>query len=192
MKILCDVCRKEEAAIFCCADEAALCGPLAGKHCRLSLLHPASPEQSPLCDVCQEKTAFLFCQEDRAVLCRDCDSSIHSANDLTRKHTRFLLTGIKLSVSDAPAGLLPIAEVKDKNNSVYVPAVAEDSGEDTGSAASATSGSRISEYLMKELPGWHVEDLLLDTPSSGYGLPRSDLSDPGSFYPSSRRLRKNV
>lgn len=133
----------------------------------------------------------MFCQEDRAVLCRDCDSSIHSANDLTRKHSRFLLTGIKLSVSDAPTGLLTNAEVKDKNNSVNEPA-AEDSDGNTGSTASATGGSRISEYLMKELPGWHVEDLLLETPSTGYGLPKVRSVWPRFFLSSQSPVEEEL
>uniref|UniRef100_A0A2P2P2W7 Uncharacterized protein MANES_05G152700 n=1 Tax=Rhizophora mucronata TaxID=61149 RepID=A0A2P2P2W7_RHIMU len=108
MKIQCDVCNKEEAAVFCTADEAALCdgcdhcvhhvNKLASKHQRFSLVHP-STKSSPLCDVCQEKRAFLFCQQDRAILCRDCDVPIHTANQHTQKHNRFLLTGIKLSAT---------------------------------------------------------------------------------------------
>ncbi|KAK6939400.1 B-box-type zinc finger [Dillenia turbinata] len=111
MKIQCDVCNKEEAKVFCSADEAALCGgcdhrvhhanKLASKHLRFSLLLPSSPKQAPLCDICQEKRAFLFCQEDRAILCRDCDLPIHKANEHTQKHNRFLLTGVKLSPSSA-------------------------------------------------------------------------------------------
>ncbi|XWS21003.1 hypothetical protein CRYUN_Cryun30bG0017500 [Craigia yunnanensis] len=107
MKIQCDVCNKEEASVFCTADEAALCdacdhrvhhaNKLASKHKRFSLLHPSSSKQVPLCDICQEKRAFLFCQQDRAILCRDCDVPIHSANEHTRKHNRFLLAGVKLS-----------------------------------------------------------------------------------------------
>ncbi|XP_002462312.2 uncharacterized protein LOC8056197 [Sorghum bicolor] len=49
---------------------------------------------------------LVFCVEDRAILCPDCDDPIHSANDLTAKHTRFLLVGAKLSaelVDQAPA-----------------------------------------------------------------------------------------
>ncbi|KAK6938895.1 B-box-type zinc finger [Dillenia turbinata] len=111
MKIQCDVCNKEEAKVFCSADEAALCGgcdhrvhhanKLASKHLRSSLLLPSSPKQAPLCDICQERRAFLFCQEDRAILCRDCDLPIHKANEHTQKHNRFLLTGIKLSPNSA-------------------------------------------------------------------------------------------
>ncbi|XWS25855.1 hypothetical protein CRYUN_Cryun27aG0102900 [Craigia yunnanensis] len=111
MKIQCDVCNKEEASVFCTADEAALCdtcdhrvhhaNKLASKHQRFSLLHPSSSKQAPLCDICQGKRAFLFCQQDRAILCRDCDVSIHSANEHTQKHNRFLLTGIKLSATSA-------------------------------------------------------------------------------------------
>uniref|UniRef100_A0A6N2KT84 B box-type domain-containing protein n=1 Tax=Salix viminalis TaxID=40686 RepID=A0A6N2KT84_SALVM len=110
MKILCDVCNKEEASVFCTADEAALCdtcdhrvhhaNKLASKHHRFSLLHPSS-KNFPICDICQEKRAFLFCQQDRAILCRDCDGPIHAANEHTQKHSRFLLTGVKLSATSA-------------------------------------------------------------------------------------------
>ncbi|XP_062098674.1 B-box zinc finger protein 20-like [Humulus lupulus] len=106
MKIQCDVCTKNEASVYCTADEAALCdtcdhrvhhaNKLASKHQRFSLLHPSS-KQIPLCDICQEKRAFLFCQQDRAILCRECDYSIHAANEHTQKHNRYLLTGVKLS-----------------------------------------------------------------------------------------------
>ncbi|KAL6504723.1 hypothetical protein OROHE_023481 [Orobanche hederae] len=110
MKIQCDVCAKDEASLFCIADEAALCAAcdhrvhhankLAGKHQRFSLHNP-SPNEAPLCDICQARRAFLFCQQDRAVLCRECDVSIHKASEHTQKHTRFLLTGIKLSATSS-------------------------------------------------------------------------------------------
>ncbi|KAG5246426.1 hypothetical protein OIU78_021664 [Salix suchowensis] len=110
MKIQCDVCSKEEASVFCNADEAALCdtcdhrvhhaNKLASKHQRFSLLHPSS-KNFPVCDICQDKRAFLFCQQDRAILCRDCDGPIHTANEHTQKHNRFLLTGAKLSATSS-------------------------------------------------------------------------------------------
>lgn len=46
----------------------------------------------------------MFCQQDRAILCRDCDHPIHSANEHTQKHNRFLLTGVKLSATKAIYG----------------------------------------------------------------------------------------
>ncbi|CAI0382955.1 unnamed protein product [Linum tenue] len=111
MKIQCDVCNKEEAAVFCTADEAALCdgcdrgvhhaNKLASKHLRFSLHVPSTPKSFPLCDVCQEKRGFLFCQQDRAILCQDCDVPIHTANEFTKQHSRFLLTGVKLSSTSA-------------------------------------------------------------------------------------------
>lgn len=62
MKIQCDVCDKEEASVYCSADEATLCqscdyqvhhaNKLASKHIRFSLIHP-SFKDSPLCDICQ-------------------------------------------------------------------------------------------------------------------------------------------
>ncbi|CAM8932437.1 unnamed protein product [Rhodiola kirilowii] len=106
MKIQCDVCAAEQATVFCTADEAALCdrsdhkvhqaNKLAKKHRRFSLVHPSCNE-APLCDICQEKKAFLFCKDDRAISCRECDFSIHQANELTQMHHRYLLTGVKLS-----------------------------------------------------------------------------------------------
>jgi hypothetical protein len=62
MKIQCDVCDKEQANVFCPADEAALCdgcdhsihhaNKLASQHTRFSLRHPSFKE-APLCDICQ-------------------------------------------------------------------------------------------------------------------------------------------
>ncbi|KAK4276533.1 hypothetical protein QN277_014671 [Acacia crassicarpa] len=111
MKILCDVCNNQDASLFCTADEAALCdacdhrihhaNKLASKHQRFSL-HRPSPNQFPLCDICLERRAFVFCQQDRAILCKDCDTPIHAANEHTRKHNRFLLTGIKFSDAATP------------------------------------------------------------------------------------------
>lgn len=67
MKIWCDVCDKEEASVFCCADEAALCNgcdrhvhfanKLAGKHLRFSLNSPTFKD-APLCDICGVRPIF--------------------------------------------------------------------------------------------------------------------------------------
>jgi hypothetical protein len=61
MRVNCDVCGGEPAAVLCCADEAALCSAcdrrvhrankLASKHRRIPLLHPDAT--GPLCDVCK-------------------------------------------------------------------------------------------------------------------------------------------
>ncbi|KAG6408794.1 hypothetical protein SASPL_131817 [Salvia splendens] len=175
MKILCDVCGKGEASLYCTADEASLCAAcdhrvhhankLAGKHQRFSLLHP-SPKHSPLCDICQERSAFLFCQEDRAILCRECDVPIHKANQHTQKHTRFLLTGVTLSASPLPESAPP----PPKATSTTPPA--------KGTTPAAQTSS-ISEYLIETLPGWHVEDLLDSfTPSPSHFCKGNDLVLP--------------
>ncbi|XP_022944246.1 B-box zinc finger protein 20-like [Cucurbita moschata] len=112
MKIRCDVCNKEEASVFCPSDEAALCSAcdhhvhrankLAEKHSRFTLLRSTPTGNSPpSCDICQVRRAFLFCLEDRAILCRECDIPIHGASEHTQKHSRFLLTGVKVSPSPA-------------------------------------------------------------------------------------------
>ncbi|KAL6634838.1 hypothetical protein ACP70R_027509 [Stipagrostis hirtigluma subsp. patula] len=142
---------------------------LAGKHRRFSLLSPSPPSSSsgsarppPLCDICQEKRGLLFCKEDRAILCRDCDVAVHTASELTMRHTRFLLTGVRLSSEPAPC---PAPPSEEENSSSFCcsagdaapPAPATSHGGSSGSDSSS-----ISEYLTKTLPGWHVEDFLVD------------------------------
>ncbi|GFP78687.1 B-box zinc finger protein 22 [Phtheirospermum japonicum] len=111
MKIQCNVCEAAEAAVLCCADEAALCwgcdrkvhaaNKLAGKHQRVPL--STSSSQMPMCDICQETAGYFFCLEDRALLCRKCDVAIHKANPLVSAHKRFLLTGIRVGLEAAEA-----------------------------------------------------------------------------------------
>uniref|UniRef100_A0A0E0MKN7 B box-type domain-containing protein n=1 Tax=Oryza punctata TaxID=4537 RepID=A0A0E0MKN7_ORYPU len=119
MKIGCDACEQAEAAVLCCADEAALCrrcdaavhsaNRLAGKHHRVALLLPsaaAAPagdadahDHHPTCDICQEKTGYFFCLEDRALLCRSCDVAVHTATTPAAAHRRFLITGVRIGSS---------------------------------------------------------------------------------------------
>ncbi|XP_071712587.1 B-box zinc finger protein 20-like [Rutidosis leptorrhynchoides] len=199
MKINCDVCNKDEASVFCSADDAALCTAcdhrvhhaniLAGKHPRFSLTSP-SPNDSPICDICQEKKALLFCQQDRAILCKVCDVAIHKVNEHTMNHGRFLLTGIKLS----PVALLPttgnndiVHNQKPNSQDQQEPVVDETwsktqkittnkAPKSNGSGYGRSNSSSISEYLIEMLPGWHVEDFLDSPPilSEGY----EDDQDP--------------
>ncbi|XP_040376975.1 B-box zinc finger protein 20-like [Oryza brachyantha] len=174
MKVQCDVCAAEAASVFCCADEAALCdacdrrvhraNKLAGKHRRFSLVNPSASGRSPpapLCDICQEKRGFLFCKEDRAILCRECDAPVHSTSELTMRHSRYLLTGVRLSSEPAASPAPPSEEENSSSfccsadDAVQAPAPATSHGGSSGS-------SSISEYLTKTLPGWHVEDFLVD------------------------------
>ncbi|KAF5796933.1 putative transcription factor interactor and regulator Znf-B family [Helianthus annuus] len=183
MKIQCDVCNEKEAVVYCSADEAALCfacdhsvhhaNKLAGKHPRFNLLHPP-PKDFPVCDICQEKKAFLFCQQDRAILCKDCDVGIHKVNQLTRNHSRFLLTGVKLSPtaslyssSTTKNGVVggqqgkPLASMIMKKAGVQTPSPHHESN----GLGPGSSTSSISEYLIETLPGWHVEDFLDPPPT---------------------------
>ncbi|KAH0875957.1 hypothetical protein HID58_073319 [Brassica napus] len=202
MKIRCDVCDKEEASVFCTADEASLCdgcdhrvhhaNKLASKHLRFSLLYPSSSKNSsPICDICQEKKALLFCQQDRAILCKDCDSSIHSANEHTKKHDRFLLTGVKLSpassvykpTTESPSSSQdcsvpapskkPISapQSRIKNSKIQPSKISSDVGMNQWG-----STSTISEYLIDTLPGWHVEDFL-DSSLPPFGFSKSGDDD---------------
>uniref|UniRef100_A0A7N1A4V0 B box-type domain-containing protein n=1 Tax=Kalanchoe fedtschenkoi TaxID=63787 RepID=A0A7N1A4V0_KALFE len=213
MKIQCDVCSSSEASVFCSADEAALCSScdhrvhhankLASKHQRFSLVMNPDKKDVPVCDICQEKRAFLFCQQDRAVLCKDCDFSIHSANEHTQKHNRFLLTGVRLSahvLSSSAAkttasetsltgscGLVPEFKsqpLNKRSNSVSNPTLNPQSlaVERIASPSSSSGGGKsvalkndvgISEYLIEMLPGWHVEDFL-DSTSDPDGFSKGD------------------
>ncbi|XVF67786.1 hypothetical protein PTKIN_Ptkin10aG0149800 [Pterospermum kingtungense] len=209
MKIWCDVCDKEEAVVFCSADEAALCdgcdrrvhhaNKLASKHTRFSLLHPNFKE-SPLCDICQERRAFLFCQEDRAILCRECDLPIHRANEHTQKHNRFLLTGVKLSSSSSFSSSSPALNPTSSSSNGYGatidsettrsrfcsvpnPPVEKPSPNSTANGVednyTSDNASSISEYLMETLPGWNVDDFLGPS-SSANGFCKNYLFIPGN------------
>ncbi|KAI0493893.1 hypothetical protein KFK09_024020 [Dendrobium nobile] len=163
MKLLCDVCGADEAALLCCADEAALCyccdhrvhraNKLAGKHPRFSLL--PSTQTHPLCDICQEKRGIVFCTEDRAILCHECDSPIHAANGLTMKHSRFILTGIGLSSATITASSHSSEQSINKKKVSHSQLFSSPTVE-------CSSTSSISDYLIKMLPGYQVEDFLLD------------------------------
>jgi len=123
----------------------------------------------------------VFCQEDRAILCRDCDDPIHAANQLTMKHKRFLLTGARLCPTPLSSTSPPLLEdaanqlESDSNSNKFYPsqessvAIVEESSvistPITAPAASngaSGSSSSISEYLMNTIPGYCVEDLLVD------------------------------
>lgn len=116
----------------------------------------------------QERRGYLFCQEDRAILCRECDVPIHSANEHTQKHNRFLLSGVKLSSNSldtdsssttsngsrhSKPNIIP-RSVRNENASSS--SKFEDMASDTGSV----STSSISEYLIETLPGYCFEDFL--------------------------------
>ncbi|TKY57662.1 B-box zinc finger protein 21 [Spatholobus suberectus] len=189
MKIQCDVCNKDEASVFCTADEAALCdgcdhrvhhaNKLASKHQRFSLLRP-SPKQHPLCDVCQERRAFTFCQQDRAILCEECDVSLHSANEHTLKHDRFLLTAVKLSASatlrsdsNSASSHQPLIAKTTPSPASTTPPPSSTIDKVTIEGTGSTSASSISEYLIETLPGWQIEDFL-DSYSVPFGFCKGD------------------
>ncbi|KAI0493885.1 hypothetical protein KFK09_024011 [Dendrobium nobile] len=162
MMILCDVCRAKNASVFCSADEPALCShcdhrvhranKLADKHTRLSLL-TSSPQPHHICDICKvyERRGFVFCKEERAILCHECDSSIHATKGLTMMHSRFILTGIRISSASIPSSSLEQSISKKKVYEPFSPPMAD-----------CINSSSISEYLIKMLPGYCFEDFLFD------------------------------
>ncbi|XP_009765495.1 zinc finger protein CONSTANS-LIKE 16 [Nicotiana tabacum] len=53
------------------------------------------------CDSCIRKRARWYCAADDAFLCQTCDSSVHSANPLARRHERVRLKTASLKSSDS-------------------------------------------------------------------------------------------
>jgi hypothetical protein len=111
----------------------------------------------------QERRGLVFCVEDRAILCADCDEPIHSANDLTAKHSRFLLVGAKLSTrcceSDSDDGAQEPADSSSTDRSSLLLQCTSDDDNSNG------NGAMISDYLTNICPGWRVDDLLFDDDS---------------------------
>ncbi|KAK7257979.1 hypothetical protein RIF29_32341 [Crotalaria pallida] len=187
MKIQCDVCHKVEASLFCPADEAALChacdhtihhaNKLASKHTRFSLHYPNS-KHSPLCDICQERRAYIFCKEDRAILCSECDIPIHGANENTKKHNRFLLTGVKIGDSSSePISLCS----KGTTTGSEVRTSRSKTSYNMASDAGSVSTSSISEYLIETIPGYCMEDLF-DASFAPNGFYNKDYEQHSEFH----------
>ncbi|KAG2713878.1 hypothetical protein I3843_04G186800 [Carya illinoinensis] len=44
-----------------------------------------------LCDFCGDHKSMVYCRSDAACLCLSCDRSVHSANALSKRHSRTLL-----------------------------------------------------------------------------------------------------
>lgn len=44
-----------------------------------------------ICDFCAHQRAIVYCRSDSAALCLSCDRNVHSANALSRRHSRTLL-----------------------------------------------------------------------------------------------------
>ncbi|XP_030546489.1 zinc finger protein CONSTANS-LIKE 9 [Rhodamnia argentea] len=44
-----------------------------------------------ICDFCGEQRSMVYCRSDSACLCLSCDQKVHSANALSRRHSRTLL-----------------------------------------------------------------------------------------------------
>ncbi|CAL0315639.1 unnamed protein product [Lupinus luteus] len=44
-----------------------------------------------LCDFCGDQRAVVYCRSDAACLCLSCDRNVHSANALSRRHSRTLV-----------------------------------------------------------------------------------------------------
>lgn len=146
----------------------------------------------------QERRGMVFCPEDRAILCRECDDSVHKANEHTEKHNRFLLCGVKLSPLE-PSFSYQTSTSSNGSSYNYINAATSESGIEINTTSTthadqynmafespcktenynncqgqdygiiSVSTSSISEYLMETLPGWHVDEFL-DPSSSQYGL----------------------
>jgi hypothetical protein len=109
MGFTCDVCSSQPATLFCFADKVSLCAACdsnlhggakaSQKHERVAL----TPQQDAAqCDICQELPAVMFCSEDRAMTCRRCDLMIHTANQFTKTHHRYILSGVAAGLHGLP------------------------------------------------------------------------------------------
>lgn len=185
-------CADEAALCSACDRRVHTANKLAGKHRRLSLSSSLqSPPLCDVCQVIilfsfflhlshlhdlfhyvnnymyiclvffKEKRGFIFCQEDRAILCKDCDEQIHCANELTKKHNRFLLSSaLRLSSTSMPE-LTTTSSASTETSNITTKANNNDNNNDNNN--NNNNSSSISEYLIKTLPGWRVEDLLEET-----------------------------
>ncbi|KAG0447064.1 hypothetical protein HPP92_028501 [Vanilla planifolia] len=57
----------------------------------LSCHPPAGGIMGSLCEFCGDQSSLVYCRSDAASLCLSCDRNVHSANALSRRHSRTLL-----------------------------------------------------------------------------------------------------
>ncbi|KAL3502845.1 hypothetical protein ACH5RR_037294 [Cinchona calisaya] len=195
MKIQCSSCGEEEARLFCCADEAALCygcdekihaaNKLASKHQRVSL--STSSSLLPKCDICQETFGYFICLEDRALLCRKCDVAIHTMNSFVSSHQRFLLTGVKVRSESAVLGnsmekvTAPLSISRTSRDSSVGPSQVATPSQDGNAVESwSTGASKMPVDCGNATTGgsqFEFQGLIgsnLNNPSSQDGLPKVD------------------
>uniref|UniRef100_A0ACD5Z462 Uncharacterized protein n=1 Tax=Avena sativa TaxID=4498 RepID=A0ACD5Z462_AVESA len=68
----------------------------------------AGGKSARACDGCMKRRARWYCAADDAFLCQSCDTSVHSANPLARRHERLRLR----ATSKSPLHVECVAEVK--------------------------------------------------------------------------------
>lgn len=132
--------------------------------------------------------------------------SVHSANEHTMKHDRFLLADVKLSASamhrSSSETLSDSNSVPSSNVSHHQPLIAKTAPSSLASitvppsssnkvaaieGSDSTTASSISEYLIETLPGWQVDDFLdsyyvpLGSSKSDEVFPRFDAEVEGDF-----------
>ncbi|XP_073131530.1 zinc finger protein CONSTANS-LIKE 16-like [Henckelia pumila] len=66
-----------------------------------SLSNAVGAKSARACDSCIKKRARWYCAADDAFLCQSCDSSVHSANTLARRHERVCLKIASIKSLDA-------------------------------------------------------------------------------------------
>uniref|UniRef100_A0A6V7QS54 B box-type domain-containing protein n=1 Tax=Ananas comosus var. bracteatus TaxID=296719 RepID=A0A6V7QS54_ANACO len=129
---------------------------------------------APLCDFCGEQRPMIYCQSDAACLCLSCDRNVHSANALSRRHTRTLLcdrcntqpASVRCIVENV--SLCPNCDRNGHNGSVSAPAHKSQPIHRYSGCPSAEELSRIWSFF-REIPP--VEDPNCE---QGFGLMRID------------------
>ncbi|KAF0888628.1 hypothetical protein E2562_016093 [Oryza meyeriana var. granulata] len=210
MKIGCDACEQAEAAVLCCADEAALCrrcdaavhsaNRLAGKHHRVALLlpssssagpSPAGADDHPTCDICQEKMGYFFCLEDRALLCRSCDVAVHTATPHVAAHRRFLITGVRIGGSvDATAGAAVDVVVSPSSNSIAPAGSASNHGIAAGNGPSPAAVAMFGQEdgIIAPEQQWPWSDVFADDDDAAAAAAAMEQCYPGISEPHSSSL----
>ncbi|KAF3970344.1 hypothetical protein ACB098_08G014000 [Castanea mollissima] len=69
--------------------------------CDKNVANAVGGKTARACDSCVRKRARWYCPADDAFLCQVCDSSVHSANQLARRHERVRLKTASFKSSDA-------------------------------------------------------------------------------------------
>ncbi|KAL3627229.1 Zinc finger protein CONSTANS-like [Castilleja foliolosa] len=116
-----------------------------------------------LCDFCCEQRSIVYCRSDAACLCLSCDRTVHSANALSKRHSRTLICetchGQPATIRCIDESISLCQDCNWSGHAVPAPAALERRAIDSYSGCpSAVEFSRIWPFFTVDQSSWKLQE----------------------------------